>query len=209
MEMKKSGTPQRRVELLDEVPGSFSSFIVIPEVILQSFGSICGCSTIKQISSYSASQSFSLLFNKKFKYDCLLGIKTNIQAHKLESSVKKINSGTDSVIMLLEQVTATTETEKLSYLQTTFLLQYLKMYNQPQYNVFVCVNTFWLVVLFVAARSGVDGLGKLRGVVSLAHQQPHTSIQENLSAKLLRGHLYDSSQGPGELRCMTVGKFLY
>ncbi|XP_056299493.1 DENN domain-containing protein 3-like isoform X2 [Pseudoliparis swirei] len=31
VEMKKSGTPQRRVELLDEVPGSFSSFIVIPE----------------------------------------------------------------------------------------------------------------------------------------------------------------------------------
>lgn len=59
VEVKKSGTPQRKITLhkdLQSMPSSFSSFIYIPEVTLQS---LLICLLIKNASGDSLCQSMS------------------------------------------------------------------------------------------------------------------------------------------------------
>lgn len=63
----------------------------------------------------------------------------------------------------------------------------------------VCYVTLNVLCVCVPARSVVDGLRRLRGAVSLAHEQPQMSNQKNLPAGLFGGHVYDTCQRPGEL----------
>lgn len=45
----------------------------------------------------------------------------------------------------------------------------------------------------------MDGLCRLRGAVSVAHEQPQASIEKNPTARQFRSYLYDPCEGPGEI----------
>lgn len=60
--------------------------------------------------------------------------------------------------------------------------------------------TWQLLCAFIAARSAVDWLCRVRWTVSLEHHWSQNSVQKNSSARHFRSHLYDSCKGPGELK---------